>query len=153
MQQRKVVWVLVFMAGALLGGILGAIGGFLPFYRYYFVDMDGPAGAISRQYSTLAANLVESVSGRARTPEEIVSRDALLAGTQSLLAAGAYCAMNEGNRAEARRSAVALRANPYVQDYLKTAGRESVKLSLDYLANASDTAANCTSFQPLVQRI
>ncbi len=152
-QQRKLVLVLVFVTGLLMGAIAGFLGTFIPYYRYHFVVLDGPAGVVARDYAATAAHLANMGLGRARTVQEIVDYDVRAAGVQSLLAASAYCAMNEGNRATTRSAAMALRASPYVQDALKAAGREQVMLSLDYLANAPDKGTGCAPFQPSVQGI
>jgi hypothetical protein len=136
---------IAFLSGVLVGGVVTAVAFALGYYHYNFVQLGGPAGAVAREYEVVISGIQNASTGAPRTPQDIAEHQLKLAIGQSVLAANAYCAMNEGDRKVTQLSASKLRMNPQFTELAASEHRDDAKAAVDYLAKAQPSAS-CDAF-------
>lgn len=144
---RKSRFVFGFIAGVLVGCVLGAMSAFWFYYRYNYGVLGGPYASIARDYRTYTNGIMD-LSGRPRTPEEIADLRLKLVLSQSIIVAGLYCDMRKTDQAAVRQEAAMVREDSRIRQLIGQLSLKNVQEALDYLSAAGETNAPCRRFRP-----
>ncbi|RDI97491.1 hypothetical protein DVT68_17275 [Dyella solisilvae] len=138
---------LVFILGFVVGCIVGLATIGVMYYQHYFVTLDGPAGVVARSFQDLVSEVQKPIDGTARTAEEIADERLRLLVGESVLAADAFCTMNQGNRSATQRAAAKLQSNPLFLNLVSNLHREDARAAVEFIKSSPVTGQQCTVFQ------
>lgn len=140
--RKTLMLVFGFVAGCVATASVAAV----VYYQSNFVELNGPAGAVARQYLADASEVMDLSVNAPKSTQDIAAQKVRQAIAWSVLAAHSYCAMNDSNRASVRKVALGIRQGYSHGEYAAEVERHDVASALDYLARPVTQGGKCTAY-------
>lgn len=99
----------------------------------------------------VGCDVLNSSSGRPRTPEEIADRRLKRVLSQGAIAAGMYCTRNKADEESVRQEAAGFREDPRIQRLISELNLKDAQATPDYLVAAGEAIQPCMPFRAVLQ--